>query len=187
MDASLATADPAARREFSAGRLQNRLTPLPSGLKPLISRYDLTGVPVVDHGDHLIGVITVDDLVEVLEDEATEDIQRIGGAQPLDRPYLDSSVRATAWVESPLMAAVVSGSIFAIVLWANGVGSLLPLLAARFGADPALVSGPLVSTPVDATGLLLLRHRLGGAGALAMVLRCYPNQGATVLKSPDPR
>ena len=62
----------------------------------LMSRYDLLVVPVVDDEERLVGVITVDDLVEVLEDKATEDIQRIGGTEPLDRPYLDSSVGAMA-------------------------------------------------------------------------------------------
>ncbi len=64
-------------------------------------------------------------------------------------------IRAITWVDSPAVALVVSASIFAIVLWANGVGSVLPLLAARFKVDPALVSGPLMSTLVDATGLLI--------------------------------
>ena len=57
----------------------------------LMSRYDLTTLPVVDENEHLVGVITIDDVVDVLEDEATEDIQRLGGALPLDKPYLLTS------------------------------------------------------------------------------------------------
>ena len=49
----------------------------------------------------------------------------------------------------------VSLSISAILLWAVAMGSLLPLLAARVGVDPAMVSGPMMSTLVDATGLLI--------------------------------
>jgi magnesium transporter len=41
------------------------------------------------------------------------------------------------------------------VLWATGAGSLLPLLAARFEIDPTVVSGPVMSTLVDATGLFI--------------------------------
>ena len=57
----------------------------------LMSRYDLTALPVVDEEEHLLGVITIDDVIDVLEDEATEDIQRLGGANPLDKPYLLTS------------------------------------------------------------------------------------------------
>ena len=63
----------------------------------LMARYDLTAVPVVDEDGRLVGVITVDDLVAVLEEEATEDIQRIAGSEPLDRPYLDAGVVSMAW------------------------------------------------------------------------------------------
>lgn len=48
----------------------------------LMSHYDLTALPVVDAEKRLVGVITIDDIVDVLEDEATEDIQRLGGAAP---------------------------------------------------------------------------------------------------------
>jgi magnesium transporter len=53
------------------------------------------------------------------------------------------------------MALAVSLSIFAIVVWANSVGSVLPLLAARLHIDPTVVSGPFMSTLVDATGLFI--------------------------------
>ncbi|HOU41383.1 MAG TPA: CBS domain-containing protein, partial [Promineifilum sp.] len=54
----------------------------------LMSRYDLATLPVVDTHGRLVGVITIDDVVDVLEEETTEDFQRFGGTQPLDRPYL---------------------------------------------------------------------------------------------------
>ncbi|MFB0545542.1 MAG: CBS domain-containing protein, partial [Anaerolineae bacterium] len=49
----------------------------------LMTRYDILALPVVDNAGLLVGVITVDDLVDVLEEEVTEDIQRLGGAEPL--------------------------------------------------------------------------------------------------------
>jgi magnesium transporter len=52
-----------------------------------VSRYDLLAVPVLDQEGVLLGVITVDDVLDVLSAEATEDIQRLGGAQPLDQAY----------------------------------------------------------------------------------------------------
>jgi magnesium transporter len=208
---------------------------------------------VVDPQGVLLGVVTIDDVVDVLVDAATEDIQRFGGAEPLERPYLDTSVlgifrrrigwllllfvaasltgsvlryfqseleqvvalaffipllvgtggnagsqttstlvralgmgeidlgdalgtlwhelragllsglimgafayvRATTWGYSQALAFTVSLSIMAIVIWASALGSLLPLLVARLRIDPAVVSGPVMSTLVDATGLFI--------------------------------
>jgi magnesium transporter len=219
----------------------------------LMQRYDLLALPVVDGEQHLIGVITIDDLVDVIQNEASEDIQRLGGAEPLDRAYLDTSIwaiirkrigwllmlfftamltgwvmdlyqeqmnaalaltifipmligtggnagsqttatiiRALAvgdidlldawrvclheigiglvlglgmgligyflaltWVGDTKLALTVAMSIVGIVLWATGAGSLLPLLATKLGIDPTVVSGPVMSTLVDATGLFL--------------------------------
>ena len=219
----------------------------------LMSHYDLTSLPVVDANRRLMGVITIDDVIDVLEDEATEDIQRLGGAAPLEGPYLITHplrifqkrigwllllfvtemftgtvlrhfegelakvvalsffipllvgtggnagsqttstiiravavgdveikdvlrafrhevivgfllgmgmgmvafIRAITWGCSTMLATTVAASIWAIVLWANCIGSLLPLLAVKMKIDPAIVSGPLMSTLVDATGLFL--------------------------------
>jgi magnesium transporter len=219
----------------------------------LMQRYDLLALPVVGENMVLLGVITIEDLVDVLQDEASEDIQRLGGAEPLDRAYLDTSIwnitrkrigwllmlfltatltgwvmdtfqqelqavvalsifiplligtggnagsqttatiiRAMAvgdiewhdvwsvwlhemaigltlglgmalaayllalvWTSDPHLALTVSLSILGIVLWATGAGSILPLLAARFNIDPTVVSGPVMSTLVDATGLFI--------------------------------
>jgi magnesium transporter len=56
---------------------------------------------------------------------------------------------------SPTFGAVIALAIVGICVWANGVGALVPLLARRFNIDPALVSAPLISTLVDATGLCI--------------------------------
>ncbi|MGH2351387.1 MAG: magnesium transporter [Chloroflexota bacterium] len=53
-------------------------------------------VPVVDEADRLVGVVTADDIADVLEAEATEDVQRLAGSQPLDRPYLRTGPVALA-------------------------------------------------------------------------------------------
>ena len=54
----------------------------------IFAEHDLLAVPVVDGENRMKGVVTVDDIVEVLEEEATEDIQKIGGSSALDAPYL---------------------------------------------------------------------------------------------------
>lgn len=58
----------------------------------LMKEADLMGVPVVDADDRLVGIITFDDAMEVLEFEETEDIARTGAAEPLARPYLSVSI-----------------------------------------------------------------------------------------------
>jgi len=219
----------------------------------LMTRYDLLALPVVDANNVLLGVITIDDVMDVLEDEATEDIQRLGGAEPLERAYLNTNIltmtrkrigwllllfltatltgsvmrlfqnelqavvalsifvplligtggnagsqttaiiiralatgdvdwgdalkvwwheartgillglgmaiaayiRAITWESNPALAITVATSIIGIVLWATSIGSLLPLIASKIGIDPTVISGPVMSTLVDATGLFI--------------------------------
>ncbi len=219
----------------------------------LMSRYDLLTLPVIDAERKLLGVVTIDDVVDVLVEEATEDFQRMGGASPLERSYLDSSVfrvmrsrvnwllllfltesltgsvlrmfeaeleaavaltffiplligtggnagtqttstiiralavddidwsdalrslwhefrvgillglamavaafiRALTWGTSDELAISVALAILAIVMWANILGSLLPLFAVRLKIDPTVMSGPVMATLVDATGLFI--------------------------------
>ena len=54
-----------------------------------------------------------------------------------------------------MFAAVIGLTILGICLWANTIGALVPLLARKFGIDPAVVSAPLITTLVDATGLVI--------------------------------
>lgn len=58
----------------------------------VMSQYDLMILPVVNGQGRLVGVITADDIMDVIEEEDTEDIHRLGGSQPLELPYLESSL-----------------------------------------------------------------------------------------------
>jgi magnesium transporter len=51
-------------------------------------KYDRTALPVIDSNDILVGIVTIDDMLDVAEAEATEDIQKVGGSAALDAPYL---------------------------------------------------------------------------------------------------
>jgi magnesium transporter len=218
----------------------------------LILESDLLALPVVDGEDRLVGMITFDDAMEILEAEETEDLERLGGSLPLDRPYLAATVLGLArtralWllvlvvaavltvnvlqifeqtleevvtlaVFIPLLigtggnsgsqaatvviramsvgeigfrdlprvvirearvglllgamlaavgfwpvalvfgvklGAVISLTVLAICTWATFAGATMPILAKRAGVDPAVVSAPMVSTLVDATGLVI--------------------------------
>jgi magnesium transporter len=218
----------------------------------LMQETGLLALPVTDTERRLVGVLTIDDAMEVLEAEDTEDILRGGGSEPLGRPYLSASTlylartRATwllililtatltvnvlQYFEDALEAAVtlslfipllmgmggnvgsqsativvramavgevrpadfakvvlrelrvgvllglmvgllafipvvflfgmgigqvISLSLVSICTIAALSGSILPLLAKRVGVDPAVVSAPIITTLVDATGLLI--------------------------------
>ncbi|HXG18632.1 MAG TPA: magnesium transporter [Methylomirabilota bacterium] len=54
----------------------------------LFAQYDLMALPVVDEAGRMKGIVTIDDIVDVVQEEATEDIQKIGGMEALDGPYL---------------------------------------------------------------------------------------------------
>ncbi len=218
-----------------------------------LANYDFVAVPVVDDARRMVGIVTVDDVLDVIKEEATEDFQLIGGSQPLDEPYLKSSllhlfrkrigwllllfiaggitsnilawqadalekavslaffiplligtggnsgsqaatlviramavgevstrdflrviwrearlgiflgmtmgtvmfVRALTLGESPSLGITVALAIVAIVTFSSSLGATLPIIGKRLGFDPAVFSAPMISTLVDATGLLI--------------------------------
>lgn len=221
----------------------------------LVSQYDLFALPVVAANQRILGIITVDDVIDVLVQESTEDVLRFGAVQEgaTDETYFDVPIwrairRRVGWLLLlfltgtltvnvlgqfeeilsqvvalsffiPLLigtggntgaqtvstivrgmalgdirlrdglrvvmrelgsglllgvllstfamgmalllgngldiAFVVALSIVAICTWANTIGAIVPMIAQRFGLDPALVSAPLITTLVDATGLAI--------------------------------
>lgn len=62
-------------------------------LSQLFTRHDLLVVPVVDTQGRMKGIVTIDDIVDVVEEEATEDAQKFGGMEALERPYLETGFR----------------------------------------------------------------------------------------------
>jgi magnesium transporter len=58
----------------------------------LISKYDLLAVPVVDTDGRVLGIVTVDDVIDALVAETTEDVQKFGGMEALDEPYMEISI-----------------------------------------------------------------------------------------------
>lgn len=214
--------------------------------------HGLLALPIVDGEQRLLGMLTVDDAMRILEEEASEDLARTGASEPLRRPYLTTSVfglvrSRVAWLLVLIIAAtltvnvlgyfedvlqeVVTLALFVPLLIGTGgnagaqaattivramavgdvrsgdllrvvgrevltglllgttlallgfipaallvgveiaivlcsalivvctaattVGSLTPMVAKRFGVDPAVVSAPFITTFVDATGLIV--------------------------------
>ena len=83
----------------------------------LIRDADLLALPIVDTEGRLVGVVTVDDAMEILEEEDTEDLARAGGAEPLGRPYLSvSSVQLARSRIVWLLVFIAAGAITVNVL-----------------------------------------------------------------------
>ena len=84
----------------------------------LFNKYDLTTLPVVDTEDRLVGIITVDDAVDVMEEEATEDFEKMAAMMPSEKPYLKTGVFEMAkhrilWLMILMISATVTGGILA--------------------------------------------------------------------------
>jgi magnesium transporter len=82
----------------------------------LLNEHHLLALPVIDSDDHLLGIITVDDVADILEEEATEDIERLGGSQPLDESYLHAKPfllwrRRVVWLLILFIAGAYTSSI----------------------------------------------------------------------------
>jgi magnesium transporter len=220
-----------------------------------IGKYNLLAVPVVEEDGSVVGFVTVDDVIDVLIEEQTEDILRMAAVEPgaMDKPYFDNPIlrvvrkrigwllllfvagtltsavlhrfenelaavvalaffiplligtggnagaqtvmtvirslalgevgvrhawrvvmreattgmlvglmvapvafgQALLWKAPFELALTVSVTMFSICVWSTTVGSLIPILAQRFGVDPAVLSAPLITTLVDATGLVI--------------------------------
>jgi magnesium transporter len=85
----------------------------------LMREADLLALPIVDSEDRLVGIVTVDDAMEVLEEEETEDVARSGGAEPLGRPYLATSVMQIArsrvvWLLLLIVAATLTVNVLQV-------------------------------------------------------------------------
>jgi magnesium transporter len=220
-----------------------------------IAKYNLLAVPVLEEDGTLVGFVTVDDMIDVLVEETTEDLLRMAAVEPgaLDKPYFDNPIlrvvrkrigwllllfvaetftgtvlryyeselaavvalsffiplligtggnagsqtvttiirsialgeirlaqagrvllremstgimiglligtvafgRALLWGAHAPLALTVAITVLAICTWSTTVGSLIPIAAERFGVDPAVLSAPLITTLVDATGLVI--------------------------------
>jgi len=79
-------------------------------------KYDLTIMPVVDSEDRLVGIITVDDIVDIMQQEATEDIEKMAAITPTDKPYMKTGVFETwkkriPWLLLLMISATFTGFI----------------------------------------------------------------------------
>lgn len=79
-------------------------------------KYDFTSMPVVDNENRLVGIITVDDIVDIMEEEATEDIEKMAAIVPSDKPYMKTGIFETfkkriPWLLLLMVSATFTGQI----------------------------------------------------------------------------
>ena len=82
----------------------------------MLQKYDFNAMPVVDNENRMVGIITIDDVVDILEEEATEDIEKMAAILPTDKPYLRMTVFETykkrmPWLLLLMISATFTGMI----------------------------------------------------------------------------
>ena len=98
----------------------------------LISKYDLLALPIVDKENRLVGIVTVDDALDVIEEAATEDIEMMAAISPTDKPYLKTGVFETwkkriPWLIFLLVSSMITGGI--ITYYEDALGAMVVLTA----------------------------------------------------------
>lgn len=135
----------------------------------LVSRYDLVALPVVDEEDRLVGVITVDDVLDVIEEEATEDILKVAGIgvdETALSPVLDSARRRLPWLVvnmfTAFLAAFVVSRFEDTISEVAALAAFMPIIAGQGG------NAGIQTSTIVLRGLALAEIDLGD---LARVLR----------------
>ncbi|MEP6862984.1 MAG: magnesium transporter [Deltaproteobacteria bacterium] len=95
----------------------------------IFAEHDLNVVPVVDLDGKMKGIVTVDDIVDVVQEEATEDAQKFGGLEALDMPYLQSTRREMIKKRARWLAILLIGEMFTATALGFFEDSLIPILA----------------------------------------------------------
>ena len=97
-----------------------------------MSKYDFLSMPVVDQEGRLVGIVTVDDAMDVMEEEATEDIEKMAAITPTDKPYLKTSAFDTFKARIPWLLLLMVSATFTGLIITSFETSLaaLPVLTA---------------------------------------------------------
>jgi magnesium transporter len=132
----------------------------------VVSRYDLLAVPVVDNTNRLLGVVTVDDVIDVMREEATEDILKLAGTT-LEETTFPGPLRA-AWIRLPWLAVAFAGGFAGIWLLARFQGVLEKTLQVSFFLPTVLGMGGNVA---NQCAMIVVRGLATGRLSLSQIGR----------------
>lgn len=138
-------------RDIASDRVIKVTTEMPQEeVATVMKRYDLLAVPVVDREDRLVGIVTIDDMVDILEEEATEDIQRIAGVTSGDESSLSAPLEKLR----------------------NRLPWLLGIMALYIGASSSIspFQGTIAKIPVLAVIMPLFSNTGGTVGIQALTV-----------------
>ncbi len=138
-------------RDIASDRVIKVTTEMPQEeVATIMKRYDLLAVPVVDREDRLVGIVTIDDMVDILEEEATEDIQRIAGVTSGDESSLSAPLEKLK----------------------NRLPWLLGIMALYIGASSSIspFQGTIAKIPVLAVIMPLFSNTGGTVGIQALTV-----------------
>ena len=98
----------------------------------LLSKYNLLAIPIVDKENRILGIVTIDDAIDVITEEATEDISKIAGAAPSEKPYLKTNpftlwLNRVPWLIFLLLSATFTGLVISNneALLSNGIYGII--------------------------------------------------------------
>ncbi len=98
----------------------------------IFARYDLDVLPVVNNDNCLIGIITIDDIIDVMEEEVTEDIQKMAAIRPVEGSYLEASILEMAKSRLPWLLVLMLSATF--------TGMILQIFESKLMIIPALIA-----------------------------------------------
>ena len=110
----------------------------------IIAKYNLLSLPIVDRESRLVGIVTVDDALDVIEEETTEDIEKMAAILPTDKPYMRTSVwenfkKRIPWLLLLMLTATFTGTI--ITMLEGKIDALdFPLVLSLSAFIPMLMS-----------------------------------------------
>ncbi len=98
----------------------------------MIQKYDMLALPIVDKENRLVGIVTVDDAIDVIEEEATEDIEKMAAIVPGDKPYMRSGVFEIWKTRIPWLLLLMLSATF--------TGQIIASFESRLAAIPVLIA-----------------------------------------------
>jgi magnesium transporter len=107
----------------------------------LTSDYDLVAVPVIDAAGRLMGVVTVDDVIDAIVEEQTEDVQKLGAVQPLESPYFQAGFWSLARKRGGWLVILFIGEMFTATALRHYEEALAGAIALTFFIPLIISSG----------------------------------------------